>query len=214
MGASRGSVCAKHARLNDVAVVKCDVADPGAVEEATERTVVLIGEINALVNCPRIADPRPLTALDAASWQRTITVNLSGRFFLSRATALRMRSAKSDGSIVNLESELATIGMPSYVAYCASKAAIVGLTKAMAAELAPAIRVNALCPGPVDTPMLRGEVALAEDPEAALAHEHERVPLRRFANAGEVADAAIWLLVDGRFATGSIVALDGGTTAV
>ena len=86
---------------------------------------------------------------------------------MSRAVARAMRAAGQPGSIVNLGSEASSIGMPHYVAYCASKAGVLGLTRAMAAELAPHIRVNALCPGPVDTPMLRAELALSGEPDKA-----------------------------------------------
>ena len=106
------------------------------------------------------------------------------------------------------------MGMPGFVAYCASKSGVLGLTKALAAELAPQIRVNALCPGPVDTRMLAGELALADDPEEARRQENARPPLGRIGLPGEMADAAVWLLTEARFATGAVVPIDGGTTAV
>jgi NAD(P)-dependent dehydrogenase (short-subunit alcohol dehydrogenase family) len=122
-----------------------------------------------------------------------------------------MRSAQVRGSILNLGSEASLIGMAHYAAYCASKAGVVGLTRSMAAELAPHIRVNVLCPGPVDTPMLRAELEMTGDPGAAWDAELGRVPLRKVASAQEVAEAVVWLLTATN-ATGSVLSLDGGTT--
>jgi NAD(P)-dependent dehydrogenase (short-subunit alcohol dehydrogenase family) len=170
--------------------------------------------VNGLVNAAGLADPRPLAELDAEAWHRTIGVNLSGSFFPCHVIAQRLRSEGAPGSIVNVGSELSAMGMPSYSAYCASKFGVIGLTKALAAELAPDIRVNALCPGPVDTPMLAGEFALAPDPERARAEENRRPPMARIGQPGEIADAAVWLLADATFATGAVVPVDGGTTAV
>jgi NAD(P)-dependent dehydrogenase (short-subunit alcohol dehydrogenase family) len=87
------------------------------------------------------------------------------------------------------------------------------LTKALAAELAPSVRVNVVCPGPIDTPMMEGELALSDDPAAARAEAIERVALKRFMDPDEVVDAIRFLAVDATFATGSVLALDAGATA-
>jgi NAD(P)-dependent dehydrogenase (short-subunit alcohol dehydrogenase family) len=201
--------------LGDAAVaVPCDVSNPEAVAAAARESEERIGLVSGLVNAAGVADPRPLAELDADAWHRTIGVNLSGPFFACQAIAQRLRQEGTAGSIVNVGSELSAMGMPSYSAYCASKFGIVGLTKALAAELAPHIRVNALCPGPVDTPMLAGEFALASDPEQARLDENQRPPMGRIGQPGEMADAAVWLLLDATFATGAVVPIDGGTTAV
>jgi NAD(P)-dependent dehydrogenase (short-subunit alcohol dehydrogenase family) len=202
--------------LGEAAVgITCDVADPEAVERAVDESEAhLGGVVNALVNAAGVADPLPLGELDAAAWARTIDINLSGSFYPCRAVAERLRAAGSGGSIVNVGSELSSVGLGGYVAYCASKFGVVGLTKALAAELAPDIRVNVLCPGPVDTPMLEAELELADDPVEARREENARPLLGRLAQPGEIADAAVWLLVEARFATGAVVPIDGGTTAV
>ena len=214
--ARRGDELAALAEeLGEAAVaVQCDVADPGAVDAAARETESRLGLVNGLVNAAGVADPRPLAELDPEAWRRTIGVNLSGSFFPCRAVGGRLREEGARGSIVNIGSELSAMGMPAYSAYCASKFAVVGMTKALAAELAPAVRVNVLCPGPVDTPMLAGEFALAPDPDAARADENRRPPIGRIAQPGEIADAAVWLLAEARFATGAVVPIDGGTTAV
>jgi NAD(P)-dependent dehydrogenase (short-subunit alcohol dehydrogenase family) len=201
--------------LGEAAVaVPCDVSDPEAVTAAARESESRMGLVNGLVNAAGLADPRPLAELDADAWHRTIGVNLSGTFFPCHAIAQRLRDEGAAGSIVNVGSELSAMGMPSYSAYCASKFGVIGLTKALAAELAPDIRVNALCPGPVDTPMLAGEFALAPDPERARVEENQRPPMARIGQPGEMADAAVWLLADAAFATGAVVPVDGGTTAV
>ena len=141
-----------------------------------------------------------------------IDVNLSGSFYVARAAGLRMVASGRGGSIVNLGSELSVLGMGMFVAYCTSKAGLLGLTKALAAKLAPHVRVNAVCPGPVETPMMWGAHDAQTDPEAAYAHTRGRVPLGRFGKPEEVAEAIVWLGLDATLATGAILHLDGGTT--
>lgn len=202
--------------LGDNAVaIPCDVTDPAAVERAAaESEERLGGLVNALVNAAGLADPLSLAQLDAEAWERTIDVNLNGSFYACRAIAERLRARSAPGSIVNVGSELSSIGLSGYAAYCASKFGVIGLTKALAAELAPDIRVNALCPGPVDTPMLASELELSDDPAEARRRENERPLLGRIAQPDEIADAVVWVLLDAKFATGALVPIDGGTTAV
>jgi NAD(P)-dependent dehydrogenase (short-subunit alcohol dehydrogenase family) len=210
-------------RLSDVAAslavhgepphltLQCDVSSGDQVEAAVDTIVARLGVPSGLVNAAGVCMPAALDDMTEDIWTDALNVNLSGTYHMSRAVARAMRLGGQSGSIVNLGSEAASIGMPHYVAYCASKAGVLGLTRAMAAELAPLIRVNAVCPGPVDTPMLRAELALSGDPEKAWTDELARVPLRVVATADEVADAAVWLLT-ARSATGTSLSLDGGTT--
>src|SRR5207248_2045157 len=146
-------------------------------------------------------------------WRETIDTNLSGSFYVAREAGGWMVKHEG-GTIVNVASELSIMGMSLYVAYCAAKAGVIGLTKALAAELAPTVTVNAVCPGPVDTPMLHQEFLELGDPEAAMTATLDRVPLRRLATADEVAATIIFVALDARYATGATVELDGGTTAV
>ena len=192
-------------------VLACDVTSPEQVAKAVGAVVAELGTPFGLVNAAGVCVPGPLSEVTVDSWQTTLAVNLTGTFLVCQAVAAQMQASGGVGSIVNLGSEAASIGMPHYSAYCASKAGVLGLTRALAAELAPSVRVNALCPGPVDTPMLRGEFALSADPEQAYTAEVNRVPLRAIATADEVADAAVWLL-HANTATGTTLALDGGTT--
>ena len=123
-------------------------------------------------------------------------------------------AAAGGGSIVNVGSELSSIGMAMYAPYCASKFGVIGLTKALAAELAPTVRVNVVCPGPIDTPMMDAELDWFEDPVAVRAEAIERVPLKRFAAPEEVVEAIRFLAFEAPFATGTTLPLDGGTTMV
>lgn len=187
-----------------------DVADSGQVAAAVDAAIERFGRLDVVVNCAGVSTPAALADTDDAVWATHLEANLSGSFFVSRAAAPHLAEG---GSIVNVGSELSQVGMPMYVAYCASKAGVIGLTKALAAELAPEIRVNAVCPGPVDTPMLAAEFEIF-GAEAALAETLARVPLRRLAKAEEVAAAILYLAADAPYATGTVLALDGGTTAV
>jgi NAD(P)-dependent dehydrogenase (short-subunit alcohol dehydrogenase family) len=187
-----------------------DVADSAQVDAAVAATIERFGRLDAVVNSAGVSLPASLADTDDDTWRATIDANLSGSFFVARASAPHLGEG---GSIVNVGSELSQTGMEMYVAYCASKAGVVGLTKALAAELAPRVRVNAVCPGPVDTPMLAAEFELF-GAEEALAETLARVPLGRLAGAEEVAAAILYLTADAPYATGTVLALDGGATAV
>jgi NAD(P)-dependent dehydrogenase (short-subunit alcohol dehydrogenase family) len=189
-----------------------DVADPRAVAEAVAGAAEALGGLDVVVNAAGMVVPASLAELDAEVWRQVLDVNLSGTFFVAREAALRMR-ANGGGVIVNVGSDLASYGYPDFVHYCAAKAGVVGLTKALAAELAPDIRVNVVCPGPIDTAMMEGELALTDDPAAARAQAIERVALKRFMQPEEVVDAIRFLAVEATFATGSVFALDAGATA-
>lgn len=193
--------------------VPADVADPEQVHRAVEEAADRLGGIDVVVNSAGIAAPLALADLDARAWRETIDINLSGSFYVAREAGMRMLAAEG-GTIVNIGSDLSFKGSAFYVAYCASKAGVIGLTKALAAELAPTVTVNALCPGPVDTPMLRAEFECSPDPKAAYDEAIERVPLKRLATPDEVAATILYLATDAPYATGMTLELDGGTTIV
>ena len=194
-------------------VAPADVADPAAVSRAVAELTDQLGSLDIVVNSAGVATPVALADLDAAEWRRNIDINLSGSFYVCREAGLRMLRDEG-GTIVNIGSELSVMGMALYVAYCASKAGVIGLTKALAAELAPRVRVNAVLPGPVDTPMLDAEFQCFPDPGAARQATVDRVPLKRLATAEEVAEAVLYLVADAQYATGTTLELDGGSTTV
>jgi len=190
-----------------------DVGVADVAESIVSRSVAALGGLDIVVNAAGIVVPCLLRDMSAQLFTDHIAVNLLGTFYVARAAALHMME-RQGGTIVNVGSELSHIGMPHYVPYCASKAGVIGLTKSMAAELAPKVTVNAICPGPVDTPMMEAEIQWFGGTDKVRRDVTERVPLKRMASPEEVAVAILFLAADAPFATGATLALDGGTTAV
>ncbi|MDQ2083811.1 SDR family NAD(P)-dependent oxidoreductase [Xanthobacteraceae bacterium Astr-EGSB] len=185
-----------------------DVADRPALEDAMAAVADAWGGISHLVNSAGIIGRRaPLAALDEADLERVLATNLKSVFYAGSAF-VRMGAGLDARSIVNMSSIAArTGGMAGNMAYAASKGAVATLTIAMAKELAPDIRVNALAPGIIDTPMQLDSIG---DP-AAVAALSGIVPLRRLGTAAEVAGAAIWLLSPAAaYITGTILDVAGG----
>ncbi len=191
-----------------------DVRRSADVDAAIGAAIERFGPLHVAVANAGIGDRRPLEELDDDSWNAYIETNLTGAFWVCRAAGLRMRAA-GGGSIVTVGSGLGLVGMKGQVAYCASKGGMVLMTKALAAELAPTVRVNCLAPGGIETPMTDDDFAVAGDAAAARRCALDRVPLGRFASPEEVARAIAFTGSElFAYATGSIVSMDGGTTAV
>jgi NAD(P)-dependent dehydrogenase (short-subunit alcohol dehydrogenase family) len=212
MGRRRAPLDALATELGDaVSVFAGDVADREEAGEAVSTAIECFGGLDAVVNSAGVAWPETLEDMDPAHWELTIGVNLSGSFYVGAAAGLHMRAA-GGGTIVNVASDLAVQGRSMYVSYCAAKAGVLGLTRSLAAELAPVVTVNAICPGPVDTPMLAAEFEMLGDPEERRAESIAHVPLKRLAHPDEVAAGILYLTADAPFATGATLELDGGTT--
>ncbi|BCW34613.1 short-chain dehydrogenase [Arthrobacter sp. StoSoilA2] len=192
--------------------VVADVADAESVRNGVRGAIHSLGGLDVAVNAAGVAGYAPLEDLDEHRWSEVLDTNLSGTFYVAREAGLHLRRA-GGGAIVNVASDLATMGVAGLAHYCAAKAGVVGLTKALAVELAPHVRVNAVCPGPIDTPMLRSGLDAEPDPFLALQQKQSTVPLCRLADPEEVAAAIYFLAVDGTFATGTSMAFDGGTSA-
>ena len=186
------------------------LTEPGAAEEIVEEVQRELGEPHVLVNSAGVAILGPAEELPAADWRRTMDINLDASFFMAQAAGRAMTRA-GWGRIVNLASQASVIGLDQHVAYCASKAAIVGMTKAMSLEWAPrGVTVNAVSPTIVETPL--GKKAWAgEKGERAKAG----IPAGRFAQPEEVAAMVAYLASDdAAMVTGSNMLLDGGFTSV
>ena len=192
-----------------------DLADRAATDRILAVLAAnLAGRCDILVNNAGVSRLRALEATDDALLDWIVEVNFKAAFRVTRAL-LPLLAAGRRAAIVNLGSELALVGAPDYSAYCATKGAIVAWTRALAVELAPrGIRVNAVCPGPIDTALLRDEFAAASDPAAARQAEISLLPLGRLGQAADIGAVVAFLASDAAgFVTGAAWPVDGGKTA-
>jgi NAD(P)-dependent dehydrogenase (short-subunit alcohol dehydrogenase family) len=191
-----------------------DVLDAAAVDRLVDRTVLRFGRLDILVNNAGIDLPKTLPDTTEEEWDSVLGVNLKGVFLCSRAAISTMRQT-GGGNIVNVASELGLVGGSSIAAYCASKGGVVQLTKAMAIDHAHEnIRVNCVCPGPVETPLLHSIIHGSPDQAAELADIIQRTLLKRLGKPDEIARALLFAASDeSSFMTGSILVVDGGWTA-
>lgn len=191
--------------------VAVDLASPEATRIAFDNAVAEFPRLDLLVNCAGIREVKSVLDLELEEWLSVMAVNLTSVFVLSQAAGKTM-SRTGSGSIVNISSVSGMIGVPSRSAYCSSKHGVIGLTRAMAADLGPfGIHVNAVCPGMVETPMT---ASYATEPEMVDGID-ATVPLKRLGMAGEVANVVVFLAGEGSsFINGAVVPVDGGFTAV
>ena len=182
-----------------------DLSDTAAVQAMFERAAEEFGFIDTVVNNAGIAEQKLFTDLTDEAWDRMIDVNLSGVFRTCRA-ALPEMIRKKQGTIINVSSMWGQVGASCEVAYSAAKAGVIGLTKALAKEVAPSgITVNCIAPGAIRTPMLD---CFTEEDLAALAEE---TPVGRIGTPEDVAASAVFLASEGaRFITGQVLGVNGG----
>ena len=187
-----------------------DVTDPATVGAAIADAEAALGPLDYLVNVAGIYQTVEAQDISDEDWARMFAVHVNGMFHCCRA-ALPGMMARRSGAIVNMASLHAIRGQAQAVHYGAAKGAIIGFTKSLAREKAPlGIRVNAVAPGPIDTPLWRGGVG-RDHLEAAKAERSKIIPLGRLGEAEEVARVIVFLLSDAAsYMTGQIVTIDGG----
>ncbi len=206
---ARGNALAD--RLNaggaEALFVRTDITDEDNVVRLVDSTVARFGRLDIVLNNAGIGSPGLGHEITLADWRKVLAVNLDGVFLVAKHAIIQMKK-NGGGSIVNTSSIMGSVATSGAASYIASKHAVIGLTKALCVEYAADnIRVNAVCPGYVMTPM--GESDLAADPSLPALH-----PLGRFARPDEIAKSVVFLASDdASFITGSSLLVDGGYTA-
>jgi len=186
--------------------IEADVRDREQVAALFERAESELGSIEVLVNNAGVNRDRPFTELSADDWETVLETVLGGTFLCSQEFARRYRGEK--GNIVNIGSVTALKGRPNGANYCSARAGVVALTKCMALELAPRIRVNTVTPGRIDTAELRARYRL-DEPGNLARLEHD-VPLARLGRPEDVAETIAFLVGSDRYVTGQNLLVDGG----
>lgn len=195
--------------------IACDVSDERAVDDAFATAVAELGPLGGVVASAGIDRGGLLHELDAAVWDELIAVNLRGTFLTCRAALRHLLAAGAGGSIVCVSSPFALVAAPGGIgAYSASKGGVCALVRSLAVDYGPhGIRVNAILPGPTETPLMWANVS-AEEIAATRETVRREVPLGRLAEAEEPAKAALWLLSgEAAYVTGAQLACDGGVLA-
>jgi NAD(P)-dependent dehydrogenase (short-subunit alcohol dehydrogenase family) len=190
--------------------VPTDVTQEADIERLVGGVVEGLGGLHVLVNNSGVIHASPLAETGLEDWERVVATNLRGTFLCTRAAG-RHFLERGEGKVVNVASNFAFVGVPRFASYCASKAAVLGLTRAAAVEWAPHnVQVNAVAPGYVETDMN----AAARSDEKLRARISGQVPARRMAKAGELGPLVVYLSSPASdFMTGETIVFDGGQTA-
>ena len=191
------------ARRGSTAIVEGDLLDTGRLPRLVEEAAGRFGRLDGLVNNASSFHATPLESLEAGAWEELVGTNLRAPLFLAKAAAPHLSDAR--GAIVNIVDIHAERPLPGYLAYSVAKSGLAGLTRALALELAPAVRVNGVSPGAILWP---------EDGEDFPRAERDRItvqtPLRRTGSPEDIAGAVKYFLFDAPFVTGQVLAVDGG----
>jgi NAD(P)-dependent dehydrogenase (short-subunit alcohol dehydrogenase family) len=203
----------RKAQVEGTVTVTCDVAEERQVRAAVAEAAAALGGLDGVVNSAGIDLMRPFEQMTAAEWARVLAVDLTGPMLVCHAALPALRQA-GRGTIVNIASGAALRPLEQRTAYCAAKAGLVMFGKTLAVDLAAHhIRVNAICPGIIDTPLFRASWEGAAEPEAELARILDRYVIKRPGEPDEIAQAALFLTSDeSSFVTGAALAVDGGRT--
>jgi NAD(P)-dependent dehydrogenase (short-subunit alcohol dehydrogenase family) len=198
------------AELPGANVLAFDIADEAAVNAA----LAPIGALDILVNCAGIGLVGSIEETESLDFQRLFRVNVEGTYLVTRALLPKLLAAA--GNVVNMGSVAGLVGVKRRFAYCATKGAVVAMTRQLAVEYAGRLRVNCICPGTVDTPFVEGylEKYHAHEKEKVRAELNHRQPVGRLGRPEEIAHLVLYLCApEAAFVTGSVVTIDGGWTA-
>lgn len=196
------------ARADSVLPLQADLGEFDRLPELVAATVGRFGRLDALVNNASTFEPSPIGATTPAQWDHLFASNAHAPFFLAQAAAPHLRQA--GGAIVNLTDLYAERPLRDHTVYCMAKAALLAMTRSLALELAPQVRVNAVAPGAILWPEPNGSDIAGDSCSLKQAQMLERTPLARTGTPEEVAEAVRWLLMDARYSTGQVLHLDGG----
>jgi 3-oxoacyl-[acyl-carrier protein] reductase len=186
--------------------VEADVSKAADVQAMLSQLQAVANPIDILVNNAGIIQEKPFLETTEADWDNMMHVDLKSVFLMCRAVLPGM-TMRGSGVVINIASDLGILGRTQFAPYCAAKAGVIGLTRSLAREFAPAIRINAIAPGPVDTAMVSLASMSAETIELELA-----IPQHRFAQAQEIAATALFLAGDlSRFYCGQVLGPNGGS---
>jgi NAD(P)-dependent dehydrogenase (short-subunit alcohol dehydrogenase family) len=194
--------------------VRTDVTKPEEVEELVREAVKTYGRLDILYGNSGVLETGTAPDTTIEVWHRTIDTNLAGQFYLAKYGIPKL--IEFGGKVIIFTaSELGTVGAAEAVAYCASKGAVINMTRAVAIDCAPhGIRVNCFCPGPIDTPMLSTWFEHGKDPNELRERQMRPILLKRLGTPEEMAEVAVFLASDSSsYMTGSILIADGGCTA-
>jgi len=197
-----------------MAFVAGDISARKACDLIVTEAVGILGGLDVVVNSAGVIYHATAEETTDEQWLQTMNVNVNGMFYICRAALPHLKSSR--GTIINIASDAALSGSYHLTAYCASKGAVLQMTRAMALDYAhEGVRIVPICPGDVDTPMLRGEFRdRGLELEAGLQESAEGVPLKRVCSAQEVADMVLYACTDSaQFITGYPLVLDGGNRA-
>jgi len=187
-----------------------DVGEYETNQRLVEACVGTFGGVDAVVACAGKLGLGSATELPVATWRQTLAVNLDAVFYLLHC-ALPVMLARGGGSVVVVGSIAALKGFPNHAAYCASKGALLALVRQAAIDFGPSVRLNVLCPGPVDTPLIWESAAAFPDPATAVADAGKRTLLKRLGRPEDIARAALFLASDdSAWVTGTSLTVDGG----
>uniref|UniRef100_A0A7C1FJX8 SDR family oxidoreductase n=1 Tax=Caldilinea aerophila TaxID=133453 RepID=A0A7C1FJX8_9CHLR len=194
--------------------IQVDVSQEDQVRAMVHSVLERWGRLDVLVNNAGIYMQGDVTETSVEQWEHILRVNLTGAFLCTKYAAQAMLNG-GGGVIVNVSSEAGLVGIPKQVAYNVSKAGMISLTKSCAVDLARrGIRVNCVCPGTTETPLVQKALQKAPDPSAARRHLEEVRPLNRLGTPQEIATAILLLASDRMaYATGAVLSVDGGYTA-